>query len=147
MTWVGTGSSLAGKTVQEMFQARQKWRVTWLKALARPQAAGALQVGAQVAVAQAEPVRTTQRGEALQGVKGLIRPAPAGLGVGNARQGITHRVQVGADDQAEVLEIIAAVDHYRERFRRQAARQTIGQLGAAHPTCQGYDFNAAMLRQ
>ncbi len=72
---------------------------------------------------------------------GLIHPAPARVRVGNPAQRIAHRIQVGADVQAEVLEVIPGIDHDGERFGRQAARQAIHQLGAAHPTSQSNDLS------
>ncbi len=55
-----------------------------------------------------------------------------------AGQVVHHRVQVGTDGQAPVLEVVAGVDHHRQPLAQRPI-QPIGQLGPAHAAGQGHD--------
>ena len=96
------------------------------------QPARAFHVQRQVAVAEAEPGLAAQGLEHRHEGPGLVGPAPSGLGVVAARQRIEHGVEVGRDMQAQMLEVVAGVDHDAEPPRPQVAVQAERQLGAAH---------------
>ena len=91
--------------------------------LAGAQAARALDMHREVAVAQAEPVGAAHRGDGRHERPGLVAPAPALLGVVEAGQHVGQRVDVGRDLQAEMLEIVAGVGDDQKLVGRQHAAQ------------------------
>ena len=74
------------------------------------QAPRALHVQRQVPVPEPEPDLPAERLQGLQEVPALIAPPPAELGVGKTCQRVERGVEVRADQEAEVLEVIARVD-------------------------------------
>jgi len=92
---------------------------------------GARQVGGQVKVAEAEPGGPAQLLDLFDGTPRFAITAPAGVGVGDAGQRVGDGVNVGANCEAEVLEVVAGVDDDGEVAGRKDLRQTVGQLGAA----------------
>ena len=99
--------------------------------LAVSQAAGALHMHGEVAVAEPEPGLAAELLERRHERPGLVAAAPAGLRIVETGQRIGQGVEVGSDMQAEMLEIIAGIGHHRETAGRQHARQAERQLGAA----------------
>ncbi len=74
---------------------------------------GADQVGGEVPVAEAEPGRLhAVRRQLLLGVPGLVRAAPAALGVDAAAEGVHHGVQVGTDLQPVQPDVVGGVGHH-----------------------------------
>ncbi len=72
---------------------------------------GADEVGGDVAVAQAEPVRLRAvRGEFLLGIPRFADASPATLGVDAAAEGVHAGVEVGADAQAVHPDVVTDVD-------------------------------------
>src|SRR5690606_13012983 len=68
--------------------------------------------------------------------------APAQFLVGDAAKRIEHGVEVGRNQQAEMFEIVAGVDHDRQ-VGAEHPGQTRRQLGAADTAAQGDDPAAA----
>ena len=110
-TWVSLRSSLAGSSrapgcpalAQRLGHLRQR--------IAGAQHLAADQVGGQVAVAEAEPVRLhAVGGEFLLGVPGFVAMAPAALGVDAAAEGVHAGVEVRADPHAVHPCVVADVD-------------------------------------
>ena len=81
-------------------------------AAAKPLAAQ--HMGRQIAIADAEPCRSAEPRRQIEKVPGFTRNAPAGLRVGDAGKRIHDRVEVWRDGEAEMLEIVASVDHDTE---------------------------------
>ena len=81
-------------------------------AAAKPLAAQ--HMGRQIAIADAEPRRSAEPRRLVEKVPGFSGNAPAGLRVGDAGKRIHDGVEVGRDGEAEMLEIVAGVDHYTE---------------------------------
>jgi hypothetical protein len=63
---------------------------------------------------------------------------PAVCGVGQATQGVHHRVQVGRDVQAPEYEVVCGIDDNRE-FGGWQSSQPFSHSGAAHTTRQRDD--------
>ena len=108
------------------------------EALAQP--GGAQHVGGQVAVAQPEPGLLSVAGQHLQGGEGVARHAPAGLRVGDARQGVHQGVQVGADGEPPQLEVVAHVADHRQAAAQELL-EPLGQLRATHAPRQGHHLH------
>ncbi len=68
----------------------------------------------QIAVAEIEPVRTAERGEPFQSVKGFATESPALRGVDDASKRIGDDVEVGRDFQAVESNVVAGVDDDRQ---------------------------------
>ena len=112
-TWVSTGVSLIGSSVTRWSGSPHRAArraVTSESGTPWPQPLAADDVGGEVAVAEAEPLRHgAVRGELLlHGVR-LVDAPPALLLVDAAAEGVHHRVQVGADPQAEQGDVVAGV--------------------------------------
>jgi hypothetical protein len=110
------------------------------KRLAKATATSTFQVHSKVAIAEAKPGRTAKLAQGLQSLKGLLSPPPSGGGIGHTGQCIAHRIQVRANIEAEVLEIIPGIDDYRQAFRRDNPSQTVRQFGAAYTAGEGDDI-------
>src|SRR5690606_9818361 len=100
----------------------------------------ALQMYRQILVPQLEPGLGAQFFQCFKGVPALPFPAPALGFVADPAKGVHHRVQIGADGQAEMVEIVAGVDHDRELPGGKYPTQTQSQLGTAHTAAQGDHF-------
>ena len=88
----------------------------------------------EVLVAEEEPGLAAERAERLHEGAALPCPAPTGLLVREPREGIGKRVEIGADLQAEMLEIVAGVGHHGEPAGvLQHVAEPERQLGAADP--------------
>ena len=82
--------------------------------LSRPQRLSPHEMEPQVAVAEREPVLAAERAGRLECAPGLVAAAPAAPLVGDARERVEDRVEVGRDVQAEHLDVVADVaDHAR----------------------------------
>ena len=109
------------------------------------QAAGPVEVGAEVAVAQAEPGGAT---EPVQGVHGLPRLAgqpPAGLRVPGLGQRVGDGVQVGRDVQAVQDHVVGRVHDRRDLGGRHGADHAPQQSGGPHATGQDGDHVLALI--
>jgi hypothetical protein len=102
-----------------------KIRCNLTEGISFSQAMGALEVSTQVTIPQPEPAWTAEAADSLDGVPRLVATPPAGGGIGKARQGIANRVQVRADVQTQMLEIIAHIDDNSQAFRRQALGEAV----------------------
>ena len=80
------------------------------QALALPEQVGAREVGGDVAVAETEPGRAVQLRDGVEDGEGVACEAPAGLAIVEACERVGDGVEVGADAQAEVREVVAGVD-------------------------------------
>ena len=97
---VRTGSSDMGSSRIPTPKARVNSAVTCRQRGALGQALGAVQVGGEVAVAEAEPGLAAEALERLHDLPGLAGEAPAALVVVQPGQRVGHGVEVGADVQA-----------------------------------------------
>ena len=70
----------------------------------------AVEVGAEVAVAEVEPRGAAEPSERLHRLPRLAGQAPAPLGVDLAGERVGDRVEIGADRQAVQLDVVADVD-------------------------------------
>ena len=125
-TWVSLRSSLAGSSrapgcpsvAQRLGHLRQR--------IAGPQHLAAHQMGGQVAVTEAEPVRLhAVGGEFLFGVPGFVAMSPAAVRVDAAAQGVHAGVEVRADPHAVHPRVVADVD---DGGQFVVARAAIGEL-------------------
>jgi hypothetical protein len=76
----------------------------------RPEPGGAVQVGGEVAVAEGEPRLVPEPLQLAGDGVGLLGPPPLLLGVDHPAEPVGDRVEVRADPQAEVVEVVADVD-------------------------------------
>jgi hypothetical protein len=72
----------------------------------------------QIAIAELKPALTAQTLERLHERPSLIAPSPASDRIGQSGQGVNHRIQVGRDAEAKMLEVIASVDDEGQLFGR-----------------------------
>ena len=96
----------------------------------------AAQMHGQVAIANAEPLLATDRAEGFERGKGVVAPTPAHGRILHAGQVVENGVQIRADGEAPVLEVVARVHKHRERTRRQHRLEAGGHLGPAHAARQ-----------
>ena len=109
------------------------------------QALGAVEVGGEVAVAEAEPGLASEAVEAVHHPPGLPGEAPAALVVVQPRQGVGHGVEVGADVQAVELGVVAGVDHGRDLGGRDDAHEAAQQAGGTYSSGEGGDHGARLM--
>ena len=109
-------------------------------------------VGAEVAVSEAEPLRLDAvRGELLLQAVALVGPAPPLALVDPATERVEHGVEVGGDPQPEEGDVVAGVaddGDLRARELRGAvevAEQTPQETGSADASGQGGDAHGASL--
>ena len=100
------------------------------------EAAAALDVQGEVAVAEPEPALSAESGQCLHERPGLAATPPAGLGVGEPGQRVEDGVRVGTDAQPQVVEVVARVADHGERIGRQHAVQAERELCAPDATGQ-----------
>ena len=79
------------------------------QALARPQSPGPLDMDGEVLVTEEEPGFTAERAKGLHEGAALPCPPPAGLRIREPCEGVGERVEIGADLEAEMLEVVAGV--------------------------------------
>ena len=78
----------------------------------RAQHLAAHQMGGQIAITEAEPIRLHAiGGQFLFGMPGFVAVSPAPVGINAAAQGVHAGVQVRADAHAEHPGVITDVDH------------------------------------
>ena len=120
-TMVRTGSSHIG-TIRARTPRRAAEVVSdRAQAVARDQAAGALDVGGEIGVAEAEPGLAAELRERRHEGPGLAGPSPAGLRIGDARERVRDGIQIRRDAKAEMLEVVAGVAHHHQANRAAAA--------------------------
>ena len=129
-TMVRTGSSHIG-TIRARTPRRAEVVGDRAQALPRGQAAGALDVGGQIGVAEAEPGLAAQLRERRHEGPGLAGASPAGLRIGDARERVHDGIQIRRDAEPEMLEVVAGVAHHHQGIRRQQPVETERELGAA----------------
>jgi hypothetical protein len=91
----------------------------------------------KIAIAQAKPGWTSKLADRLQGLEGLLRPAPSCGRIGYTCQCIAHGIQIRTDIEAKVFEIIPGIDDDRQAFGRDNLGQAVHQFGTAYATGQG----------
>ena len=119
---------------------------------ALPQPLAARDVGPEVAVAEAEPLRLGPvcRELALDSV-GLVRPTPALVLVDATAKGVHDRVEVRADAQPEQRDVVTGVADHGDRGVGQGGRavevgaQTTQEACTAHSAGQGRDARGGCL--
>ena len=122
-TWVSIRSSLAGISSTPGGPAVAERGGDLRERVARAQHPGAHEVGGDVAVAEPEPRRVGAVGlELLADRPGLLRAAPAALGVDARAEGVHAGVEVRADPQAVQPDVVADVDHRADRVARRRRR-------------------------
>ena len=90
-------------------------------------------------IAEPEPGLAAQRRQGVQERPALVAPPPAQVGVGQAREGVEDRVEIGRDRKAQVLEIVAGVARHQQSLA-QTLGQTQRQLGAADTAAERHDL-------
>ena len=90
-----------------------------------------IEVQGDVAIAQLEPGIDLELTPLRLHPPGFVRPAPSLLRVGDAGERIQHGVQVRADRQSPMLEIVAGIDDDGKRTGCENLLQSVRQLRAA----------------
>ena len=122
-TWAGcaaaTPSALASRAVTAVSVSPRRERL------------GAHEVGRRGRDRRGGTRRRRRSDDHLERGEALLREAPAALLVGQTGEGVHHGVEVGADVQAPVHEVVTGVDDHGERARGERARQAVEQARAA----------------
>ncbi len=92
-----------------------------------------------IAVPQLKPRIDTPLAPLLLNIPGLVCAAPSLVRVGHAGERIQHRIEIRANRQASVLEVIAGVDNELQSTRRQTLLQSVGKLRSTDPTTERDD--------
>lgn len=103
------------------------------------QAGATVQVRGQIQIAEPEPAFTTQRLQRLHATPGLALLAPAEFVVMAACERIHHTVQVRANRQAKVFEVVTCIDRNGQRPRRQHLGQSGRHACTTYPTSERKD--------
>src|SRR5437660_530030 len=103
------------------------------------EAARALDMRGEVAVAELKPGLAAECGERRHEGPGFLPPAPALLGIAHARECVHERVEVGRDRKAETLEVVAGIGDDDQPLRRHDPAQAERELGAADPAGERHD--------
>ena len=135
---VRTGSSVIGMIRRLHPEPRRDLGGHLAEPGALGQAQGAVQVGGQVAVAEAEPGVPAVGREALQAAEGVVAVAPAALGH-HPGEDVGADVEVRAHAQAVEVGVVAGVAHHHEARLAVDLGQTVHHLGAAGAPRQGQD--------
>ena len=102
------------------------------QALARPQPPGPLDMDGEVLVTEEEPGLTAEGAKGFQEGAALPCPPPAGLRVREPGEGVGERVEIGADLEAEMLEVVAGIGDDGETARVvEHVAEPEGELGSA----------------
>ena len=109
----------------------------------RAHAPRALHMHGEIPVTEEEPVRSPKFTHRGHETVALVLPSPALRQVGAVRKGIDQRVDVGADAQAQMVEVVAGVGDDRQVPGRQHPGQSQRQLGPADTAGQIGDPAAA----
>ena len=133
-----TGSSVIGRSVAATPRRAQISAVTSLRRRPLAEADGAVDVGRQVAVAEAEPRVLAVGGQALEAAEGVVGIAPAALG-DDPGEDVGADVEVRADPQPVEVAVVAGVDHGRELGLAGDLGQAVHHLGAAGSARQSQD--------
>ena len=93
----------------------------------------------EVLVAEAEPVLAAEAFHFGEDGPGFAGAAPAGVGVVDAGEAVEDGVDVGADGEAPVFEVVAGVDDDGERGGGQCCLQAGREFGPADTAGEGHD--------
>ncbi len=97
------------------------------------------EVKGEVLVAEAEPVLAAEAFHFGEHVPSFAGAAPAGVGVVDGGQAVEDGVDVGADCEAPVLEVIAGVDDDGQSAGGQRCLQAGREFGPADTAGEGHD--------
>ncbi len=98
----------------------------------------ALHVQGEIPVAEAEPGRAAEFSERLHERPGLVATAPAEFEVGNSGERVERGVEVRADPEPQMIEVIATVDDDAQAVRGQHPVQAERQLRPADAATDGH---------
>ena len=93
----------------------------------------------EVLVAESEPIFAAEALGLGEHVPGFVGAAPAGLGVVDGGQAVEDGVDVGADGEAPVLEVVAGVDDDGQVAGGQRCLQAGREFGPADTAGEGHD--------
>ena len=99
----------------------------------------AIDVGGEVEVADQEPVGRAVALQQVERAGGVARDAPAKGRVRHARQRVEHRIEIGADPEPEMLEIVGGIADHRQRMGRQFQVDPLRELGPPNATGESDD--------
>ena len=97
------------------------------------------EVSDEVAVAELEPFVDAATPGFLQNLECVVVDSPAAILRRKTRERVHHRVEVRADVEAPVLEVIARVHDGRERPPREHAIESVDEPRPAHASSQRDD--------
>src|SRR5687768_12983097 len=95
----------------------------------------------QVLIAQPKPGRSAKSCCILDYIPRFVNSAPACVRVCHACQCITDCIQIGANIQAIMLEVVTGIDNDREVLRRENVRESMGEFRTADTACKGNNFH------
>ena len=107
-----TGASDIGSTAAFTPSAAAIFRGHLRKGFAPAQPLAAQHMDRKVAIAELEPVFTPKRLNLGHETPGLSLQPPPRNGIGLSDQRVSDGVQIGADPQVEMIEVIAGVDDH-----------------------------------
>ena len=99
--------------------------------LAAASSFGPHEMRAEISIAELEPGWPAESGDRLERPEGLAAKAPAALAIRETGERVHHRVDVGRDEETEVLEVVAGVDDDGQLLGAERRRESVDQASAA----------------
>ena len=78
-----------------------------------------------IIIAKVKPVRSSQFYDLIVDCPGFIRSAPSGIGICQAAQCVTHGIQVWANAETHMIEIITHIDNNRQLIGSQVLGKAV----------------------
>src|SRR5215472_17229559 len=99
----------------------------------------------EVAIAEREPVLATELADGRERTPRLVAAAPTALLVGQPRERVEDRVEVGRDVQPEDLDVVADVADHARRRRAGDVDDAADEACASDASGQDRDVQATLL--
>src|SRR5262249_15179537 len=99
----------------------------------------------KVSVADREPVLSAECTDGFERIPGLVAAPPPALRVGEARERVENRVEVGRDVEAEHLDVVADVADHRRRLCPNDVHDAKDEARPANASRENGDVHAWLL--
>jgi len=93
---------------------------------------GAIEMRGKIAIAELKPGIRAEAAKGFKAAEAVAANAPAAFGIGEAGQGVHHRIEIGRDVQAVNFGIVRGVADDEDAFGRQQAGETVEKTRGAY---------------